>query len=279
MGQVSQVGIDLVKAFEGFSATAYLCPAGVWTIGYGSIKGVKKGDVITLADAEKLLVTELEEHWHAAAGAVKVPLNQWQTDALASFVFNLGVGAFRNSTLLKRLNEGASNADIEAQIRRWAKARVNGVMKELPGLVTRRNAEAMLYSAPANAQVSVRGQQVIIAPPAPAPTPADPTPKPPPPTTSPAPERPIQPGDMPQRPTTGAGKPAATSPTIWSGIVAFFAGVAALLGHLFDGVRGVWEGWKTQLGFNPIWILFAIFTLAMIVVIVSRINDRKKIAD
>lgn len=293
MSLVSQVGIDLVKAFEGFRADAYLCPAGVWTIGYGSTKGVKKGQTISLADAETLIATELQEHWEQAASSVKVALNQHQVDAVASFVFNLGVGAFRGSTLLRYINEGRSNAEIEEQIRRWRYASVKGVRTELAGLVTRRNAEAALWSAPADATVRVSGQQIVISAPAPAPpqpqapqtpeaqapTPPAPPQPPPAPQTTPAPEKPIQPGEMPQRPTTNAGKPAATSPSIWSGIVALFAGLAAMLSQLLDGVRQTWATWTTQLGFNPIWILLGVFVVAMLIVIIARINDRKKLVE
>lgn len=138
--QPSQACFDLVAKFEGFRAHAYLCPAGVWTIGYGFTKGVKKGDAITKGQADARLAHELDDFADGVKKLVKVPLKQCQFDALVSFVFNVGVGALRDSTLLKLLNAG-NYAGAADQFTRWNKA--GG--KVLPGLVTRRAAEKEMF--------------------------------------------------------------------------------------------------------------------------------------
>lgn len=145
--EVSQRCIDLIKKFEGLSLQAYLCPAQVPTIGFGSTmyqdgRKVKIGDVLTLQEAEALLVWELQTK---AKAMPKLKLNQHQYDAVMSFVFNLGIGAFKGSTLYKKMNLNPSDPTIRAEFERWNKARVNGSLVELKGLTNRRKAEADLY--------------------------------------------------------------------------------------------------------------------------------------
>ena len=148
---VSAAGINLVKKFEGLhkvtengTIRAYRCPAGRWTIGYGHTHGVRSGMNITKAEAEDLLLKDLEEAVEQVMSCVKVDLSQAQMDALASFVFNLGIGNFKSSTLLKKLNKGLYD-EVPEQIMRWNKARVNGQLTELSGLTRRRTAEAALF--------------------------------------------------------------------------------------------------------------------------------------
>ena len=137
---ISNTGIDLIKHFEGCETEAYLCPAGVPTIGYGHIKGVQMGDVITEAQAHEMLVEELDEYESYINDLVTVSLNQNQFDAMVSWVYNLGGGNLRASTLLKVLNSG-DYAGVPAQMMRWNKA--GG--KVLEGLTRRRQAEADLF--------------------------------------------------------------------------------------------------------------------------------------
>jgi len=137
----SQNGIDLIKHFEGCELEAYKCPAGVWTIGYGHIKGVQEGDVITEQQAHDMLVEELDEYENYINTLVTVPLNQNQYDALVSWVYNLGSSNLNSSTLLKVLNTG-NYAEVPEQILRWNKA--GG--KVLEGLTRRRQEEANLFS-------------------------------------------------------------------------------------------------------------------------------------
>ena len=139
--KVSQDCIQLVKYFEGFEDTAYLCPANVWTIGYGRTRNVKEGDQITEVQAERDLLEELEEFKHQVLDSVKVELKQNELDALTSWTYNLGVGNLKSSTLLKKLNAGNKD-EVPAEIVRWNKA--NG--KVLAGLTKRREAEAELWA-------------------------------------------------------------------------------------------------------------------------------------
>ena len=119
--KVSQDCIQLVKYFEGFEDTAYLCPANVWTIGYGRTRNVKEGDKITEVQAERDLLEELEEFKHQVLDSVKVELKQNELDALTSWTYNLGVGNLKSSTLLKKLNAGNKD-EVPAEIVRWNKA-------------------------------------------------------------------------------------------------------------------------------------------------------------
>ena len=134
-------GIDLIKHFEGCELEAYKCPAGVWTIGYGHIKGVKEGMTITEVQAEEMLKSELNEYEGYINNLVTAELNQNQFDAMVSWVYNLGGGNLKASTLLKVLNAG-DYAGVPAQMMRWNKA--GG--KVLEGLTRRRQAEADLFA-------------------------------------------------------------------------------------------------------------------------------------
>lgn len=143
--KISKDGLNLIKQFEGVRLTAYKCPAGVLTIGIGHTSAagppeVKPGMTITAQDAYEILQRDLGQYENAINNLVKVTLTQNQFDALVSFVYNVGVGAFQKSTLLKKLNAGQYDA-VPAELMKWTKA--GG--KELPGLVRRRRAEASLW--------------------------------------------------------------------------------------------------------------------------------------
>lgn len=133
-------GLSIIKEFEGLRLKAYLCPAGIPTIGYGETKGVKLGQTITAKQAEDMLVRRYDEFERQVLQLVKVPLTANQLGALVSFTYNVGVGAFAGSTLLKKLNAG-DFAGAAQQFERWNKA--GG--KVLTGLVRRRAAEAALF--------------------------------------------------------------------------------------------------------------------------------------
>lgn len=143
--RTSAAGLDLIKSFEGLELAAYLCPAGVWTIGYGHTDAagppkVVPGMTVTRNEAESLLKSDLIKYERAVSSAVKVPLTQNQFDALVSFTYNCGIGALQKSTLLKRLKRGEYDA-VPAELMKWNKA--GG--KELAGLTRRRRAEAKLW--------------------------------------------------------------------------------------------------------------------------------------
>ena len=137
---IGQKGIELIKHFEGCELEAYKCPAGVWTIGYGHIKGVSEGMSITQEQAEQMLLDELKEYENYINELVVVDLSQNQFDALVSWVYNLGPANLSASTMLKVLNSGEYE-DVPAQMKRWNKA--GG--KVLEGLIRRREAEACLF--------------------------------------------------------------------------------------------------------------------------------------
>jgi len=138
--KTSQRGLDLIKQFEGLKLTAYVCPAGVLTIGYGTTAGVTPGMTITAERAEQLLRQDIAKFERGVRDSVKVPLTENQFSALVSFAYNVGLGAFRTSTLLRLLNKG-EYAQAAEQFGRWNKA--GG--KVLPGLTRRRAAERKLF--------------------------------------------------------------------------------------------------------------------------------------
>lgn len=142
---INQEGLDLIKEFEGLRLKAYLCPANVFTIGYGTTKyedgsRVKSSDTITTGRAEELLKKDCLFFEQVVNRSVKVDLTENQFSALVSFVYNVGASAFQKSTLLKVLNQG-NYVQASSEFLRWNKA--NG--KILAGLSRRREAEKTLF--------------------------------------------------------------------------------------------------------------------------------------
>jgi len=142
--KTSKNGKKIIKDFEGFRAIAYVCPAGVVTVGYGTtrINGVpvKLGTKITTDEADILLDDDLKVFEEAVNNLVTVELTQNQFDALVCFVYNIGVSNFKKSTLLKLLNSGEYQKASKEFIK-WDKA--NG--QTLSGLTRRRKAEQALF--------------------------------------------------------------------------------------------------------------------------------------
>lgn len=178
---VSQAGLDLIKSFEGYldrmpdgSCRAYLCPADVWTIGWGCTEGVTEGLVWTRQQAEEGLRRELIKHENAIKKLVTVDLNQNEFDALVSFTYNVGAGGAKNpktgeitpglstSTLLRCLNAG-DRAGAARAFALWNK----GGGKVLPGLVKRRAREALLFETPVEAPQKPEMPQKVEASPSP----------------------------------------------------------------------------------------------------------------
>lgn len=141
---ISSRGVEFIKGHEGFVPHAYLDAAGIWTIGYGHTGGVKSGDVITKQEGERFLRMDLATA-ERAVNKQKLELTQNQFDALVSFVFNCGEGAFERSTLLRKAKCDVNDPSIADEFRKWNKARVNGILKPLDGLIRRRIEEATLY--------------------------------------------------------------------------------------------------------------------------------------
>ena len=165
---VPDQAVDLIKSFEGIpdgdpstvNIDPYLCPADVWTIGWGHAlteggaqlkgsanrtraKGLFPGG-ITRPQAEALLRGDLIPRAAAVARGAKVALNDGQFGALISLLFNIGAGNLEASTLLRKLNQGDYAAAAE-QFLVWDKARVKGVLTSLPGLLRRRKAERAMF--------------------------------------------------------------------------------------------------------------------------------------
>ncbi|MDX2367573.1 MAG: glycoside hydrolase family protein [Colwellia sp.] len=143
---INQNGLDLVKHFEGLYTDAYLCPAGVCTIGYGHTGNVALGQSITSQEAEDILQDDMKKFAVAVSKAIKVELNDNQFAALVSFAFNCGAGNLRASTLCRKLN--ADDYDcVPSELGRWVKATDpnTGKKRSLAGLVKRRAAEGALF--------------------------------------------------------------------------------------------------------------------------------------
>lgn len=144
--KISNVGLTLIKNFEGLRLKAYKVVESEkhYTIGYGHYGAdVKKGQVITNTQAEQLLMMDLEKFVKAVDEAVKVKLNQNQFDALVSFTYNCGITAFKTSTLLIHVN-AKDFVKASKEFKRWNKS--GG--KVLGGLVTRRDRECKLFIKP-----------------------------------------------------------------------------------------------------------------------------------
>lgn len=138
--KTSQAGLEFIKKAEGVRLEAYDDGIGVATIGVGHVKGVKFGDRATPEQVDQWLSEDLEEAENALNASVKVELTQNQFDALVSWVFNVGAGAMRSSTLLKVLNQGLYE-EAANQLLRWDKA--GG--RQMRGLTRRREAERALF--------------------------------------------------------------------------------------------------------------------------------------
>jgi lysozyme len=141
-------GIAIIRKYEGLKLRAYICPAGLNTIGYGStfyMNGTKvqPGDVITMDHADKLLHFQVKLFADEVKRVVKSKINENQLGALVSFCFNVGGAAFSRSTLARKANANPNDPTIRAEFMRWTR----GGGKVLPGLVKRREEEANLYYA------------------------------------------------------------------------------------------------------------------------------------
>ncbi|WP_312394728.1 lysozyme [Chryseobacterium sp.] len=139
----------LTKA-EGIQYTAYLDSVNVWTIGRGITyyedgTKVKKGDRITVDREEKLFLNTLKKYVAVVNTKVTSNINQNQFNALVSFCYNVGIGGFTSSTLLKKVNKNPNDPTIRNEFAKWNKGTINGKKQIINGLVNRRKAEADLY--------------------------------------------------------------------------------------------------------------------------------------
>lgn len=137
-------GVRLIAMAEDCYLSAYLCPAKVWTCGWGETDGVRADTRWTQDQADVRFRISLEHYAGEVAGMLKQPANEHQLAALVSLAYNIGPAAFAKSTVLKLHNAG----DFEGAARAfglWNKARVNGALTVLAGLTTRRAEESALY--------------------------------------------------------------------------------------------------------------------------------------
>lgn len=138
--KATNTAIELIKSFEQLRLNSYRCQAGVWTIGYGHTDGVNQGMLITEKTADAFLRQDIRNAEHCV-NQMGVDLTQGQFDALVSFVFNIGVQAFRISTLRRLIMSNPDDLEIADEFRRW----VYAGNKKLPGLIKRREKEIELY--------------------------------------------------------------------------------------------------------------------------------------
>lgn len=132
--KASSICVEKIKQFEGLMLKAYKCPAGVWTVGYGNTSMAKRNPTITKEQAELFLASDIAAVENALNKMELPEMTQGQWDAIVDFCFNIGVGDFKTSTLLKKIRANIKDETIPFEFKRW----VFSKGKKLPGLVTRR---------------------------------------------------------------------------------------------------------------------------------------------
>lgn len=143
--RISDSGLQLIKRFEGLRLEAYPDACGIWTIGYGHTRGVCAGMCVTEAEADAALRDDLSYAERAVQAAISTaPTSDDAFAAMTSLCFNVGPVNFRASSVLRH-HKAAEHAQAADSFLLWNKARISGVLKELPGLTARRSAERALY--------------------------------------------------------------------------------------------------------------------------------------
>ena len=150
--RVSRAAIELIKTFEGYRRKAARLADGRWTIGYGHTLSAREGAEVSEADAEALLTYDLIAVAHDVNAQTYAPLTQNQFDALVAFAFNIGIDAFRSSTVLRRINEGQLLQAAQA-MELWRRADFQGERIVIDALVRRRAAEKTLFLTPVDGWV------------------------------------------------------------------------------------------------------------------------------
>jgi len=163
--EVSTEGRELVKQFEGLSLTAYLCPAGRPTIGFGRTQGVQMGDTITPAQADAYLAADLIAYGKNVEKLLEgAPTSQHEFDAMTSLAFNIGIGGLSQSSVL-RLHKAGDKENAARAFSLWCKATIGGQLQTVPGLLARRQKEAAYYLTPDAPAVKAMPQAVAPPPP------------------------------------------------------------------------------------------------------------------
>ena len=141
--KLSTKGAFFIKLKEGFRSVAYNKLDGIWTIGYGHTLGVTQGMTCTRAEADTWFLQDVAK-CEVSVNKQNLTLSQNQFDALVSYAFNIGVGAFERSNLLSMIKSGKP----ESEIRKWWTTHwITVSMEVIPGLVTRRAEEAAMFFA------------------------------------------------------------------------------------------------------------------------------------
>lgn len=155
--RTSDMGVELIKSFEGFRARASRLPDGRWLIGYGHTKTARAGLRVSAFDAELILrFHDLKHVEDVLDSLVYTPLSQNEFDALASFVFNIGPKAFETSEVLSHLNSGDRIQAVDA-MNSWRRGRVDGQIRIIDALVRRRAAEIAMFLDTPGRRVPVPG--------------------------------------------------------------------------------------------------------------------------
>ncbi|MEL7485643.1 MAG: lysozyme [Pseudomonadota bacterium] len=160
--KTGDTGLNLIKGYEGLRMSAHYAPSEQWTVGYGHTDSARHGMSVTEGEAESLLMNDVAPIEKLLADTVRAPLNQNEHDALVSLIFNIGEDNWRRSSVLRKLNEGDKLAAAQA-FEMWTKARVNGELVSLDGLVRRRAAEKSLFLMPTDASLVVPTADVMPA--------------------------------------------------------------------------------------------------------------------
>ena len=166
---INKACLDLIKRFEGWRSKAYKCSAGVWTIGYGHTSSagaprVRAGSTITKAEGEKILHRDVENFANGVRKYIRVDLNANQFGALVSFAYNVGLGNFKKSSVLRVVNARQFDR-VPRRLALWNKAKG----KVLKGLVRRRGDEGSLFMTPVSTvagepEEPINDKSVIDAP-------------------------------------------------------------------------------------------------------------------
>ncbi|MEM6650889.1 MAG: lysozyme [Pseudomonadota bacterium] len=166
-----ETGLNLIKAYEGLRLSAQserthsadASPAEAsWTVGYGHKATASPSMTVTEREASRLLQEDIRPIEMVIKNSVRAPLNQNEHDALVSLIFNIGEKNFKRSTVLAKLNDGDKLGAAEA-FERWSRARVDGKLVKLDGLVRRRAAEKSLFLMPTDAELVVPTSEVVPA--------------------------------------------------------------------------------------------------------------------
>lgn len=160
--KTGDTGLNLIKAYEGLRMTAYYTPTQEWSVGFGHRSTARHGMSVTEGDAVRLLKEDVKPIETVIEENVRAPLNQNEHDAVVSLIFNIGEENFKRSTVLRKLNAGDKLGAAEA-FEKWTKAKVNGELVTLDGLVRRRAAEKSLFLMPTDASLVVPTADVMPA--------------------------------------------------------------------------------------------------------------------